>query len=350
MEQISFLPEPEYTPEPEPIHIGQRIWGCDYGSGYFHLHCDGRYIKVTPDQFAALSFATAGDVVVIENAHMQPKARSLAQVFTYEELAAIKTEAERRDIAIRLWFHSQTPKWRAILKMGDKSDEIDAKTIYSIIQLRGLDGLQHFNPRSGYPPRIQWAHEQIKDMNLWLNNARMDYAAKNCAAFHLYFDKARPAIQTMLLRNQTDKKISIDLYQDCTKWWIVPGHWLPNEHKNGLSLWAAFVASDGTTRKYNGMVPGVKFVMQELLRQRPNHFMGGVARSNIMHHSFKNEVIAHMKTRKKKTKEDDKTILPLHEYTPQQLEQFLAFRHRYRKAMTITLHAMRQYLIERDVV
>jgi hypothetical protein len=69
-----------------------------------------------------------------------------------------------------------------------------------------------------------------------------------------------------------------------------------------------------------------------------------------MHHSFKNEVIAHMKTRKKKTKEDDKTILPLHEYTPQQLKQFLAFRHRYRKAMTTILHAMRQYLIERDVV
>jgi hypothetical protein len=350
MEQISFLPEPAPIPAPQPIQIGQRVWGCDYGSGYFHLHCDGIYRKVMPEQFAALSFATAGDVVVIENAHMQPKARSLAQVFTFEELTAIKLEAERRDITIRLWFHSQTPKWRAILKMGDKSDEIDAKTIYSIIQHRGLDGLQHFNPRSGYPPRIQWAHDQIKDMNLWLNNARMDYAAKNCAAFHLYFDKARPAIQTMLLRNQTDKKISIDLYKDCTEWWIVPGHWLPSEHKNALSLWAAFVASDGTTRKYNGMVPGVKFVMQELLRQRPNHFMGGVARSNIMHHSFKNEVIAHMKTRKKKTKEDDKTILPLHEYTPQQLKQFLAFRHRYRKAMTTTLHAMRQYLVERDVV
>jgi hypothetical protein len=350
MEQISFLPEPEPTPEPEPIHIGQRVWGCDYGSGYFHLHCDGNYRKVMPEQFAALSFASAGDVVVIENAHMQPKARSLAQVFTYDELVAIKTEAERRDITIRLWFHSQTPKWRAMLKMGDKSDEIDAKTIYSIIQHRGLDGLQHFNPRSSYPPRIEWAHDQIKDMNLWLNNARMDYGAKNCAAFHLYFDKARPAIQTMLLRDQANKKISIDLYKDCTKWWIAPGHWAPSEHKNGLSLWAAFVASDGTTRKCKGQIPGVKFVMQELLRQRPNHFMGGVARSNIMHHSFKNEAIAHVKTRKKKTKEDDKTILPLHEYDQQQMKMFLALRRRYRKAMTTTLHAMRQYLIERDVV
>jgi hypothetical protein len=268
MEQISFLPEPAPLPPSQPIHISQRVWGCDYGSGYFHLHCDGAYKKVLPDQFASLSFATAGDVVVVENAHMQPKVRSLAQVFSFEQLIAIKSEAVRRDISIRLWFHSQTPKWRATLGMGDKSDEVDAKTVYQIIQNRGLDGLQHFNPRQQYPPRVEWAHEQIKDMNLWLNNARMDYGAKNCLAFYIYFDQARPKIQTMLLRSQLNKKISTDLYKDCFAWWIAPGHRPPSEHKNGLSLWAAFVASDGASRKYKGNIPGVKFVMQELLRQR----------------------------------------------------------------------------------
>jgi hypothetical protein len=342
MEQISFLPEPEPTPLPQPIHIGQRIWGCDYGSGYFHLHCDGAYIKVMPQQFAALSFATAGDVVVVENAHMQPKARSLAQVFTYEELVAMKTEAERRDITIRLWFHSQAPKWRAMLKMGNKSDEVDAKTIYHIIQHRGLDGLQHFNPRSAYPPRIQWAHDQIKDMNEWLNIARCDYQAKNCPAFRLYIKSARAEVQTIIHRQMNAELFSSELAKNCNDWFLKSHKAKQNEHIYGLSLWAAFVKSDGSSRRFEGQIPGVKFVMQELLRQRPNHFKGGTARSNIMHHHFRNLVIAELGTRASKKK--------LHEFNRFEHEKFIAFRHRYRKAMTTTLHAMRNYLIERDVV
>jgi hypothetical protein len=334
MEQISFLPEPEPTPLPQPIHIGQRVWGCDYGSGYFHLHCDGAYIKVMPEQFASLSFATAGDVVVIENAHMQPKARSLAQVFTYEELTAIKQEAERRDITIRLWFHSQTPKWRAMLKMGDKSDKVDAQTIYSIIQHRGLDGLQHFNPRSSYPLRIEWAHDQIKDMNEWLNIARCDYQAKNCPAFRLYIKSARAAVQTIIHRQMNAELLSSELAKDCNDWFLKSHKAKQNEHIYGLSLWAGFVKSDGSARRFEGQIPGVKFVMQELLRQRPNHFKSGTARSNIMHHHFRN-----LASKKK-----------LHEFDRFEHEKFIAFRHRYRKAMTTTLHAMRQYLIERDVV
>jgi hypothetical protein len=82
--------------------------------------------------------------------------------------------------------------------------------------------------------------------------------------------------------------------------------------------------------------------MQELLRQRPNHFKGGTARSNIMHHHFRNLVIAELGTRASKKK--------LHELNGLEREKFIAFRQRYRKAVTTTLHAMRQYLIERDVV
>jgi hypothetical protein len=342
MQQINLLPEPECIPEPEPIHIGHRIWGCDYGSGYFHLHCDGVYRKVMPEQFAALSFASAGDVVVIENAHMQPKARSLAQVFTYEELAAIKVEAKRRDITIRLWFHSQTPKWRAMLRVGNKSDEVDAETIYRIVEHRGLDGLQHFNPRKDYPPRIRWAHDQIKDMNEWLNIARCDYQAINCPAFQHYIKEARAAVQTIILRQMNAGLHSRELTKNCSKWFLKSIKAKQDEHIYGLSLWAAFVKSDGTTRKFNEQIPGVKFVMQELLRQRPNHFKGGTARSNIMHHHFRNLVIAELGTRASKKK--------LHELSGVEREKFIDFRHRYRKAMTTTLHAMRQYLIERDVV
>jgi hypothetical protein len=67
----------------QPIYAGDSVWGCDWGSGYFHVWRDGNYIKLLPQDFASLRFAAAGDVVVIENAHMQPKKKSLAQVFEH---------------------------------------------------------------------------------------------------------------------------------------------------------------------------------------------------------------------------------------------------------------------------
>jgi hypothetical protein len=165
------------APIVRPIYAGDSVWGCDWGSGYFHVWRDGNYIKLLPQDFALLKFGAAGDVVVIENAHMQPKKKSLAQVFEHQQLVQIKQTADQKGVSIRLWFHSQTPKWRAALNMGDKSDEVDAETIARIIERRGIEDLQYFNPRESYPPRIEWAHRQVVDMNETLNIARFDYLA-----------------------------------------------------------------------------------------------------------------------------------------------------------------------------
>ena len=78
------------APIVRPIYAGDSVWGCDWGSGYFHIWRDGNYIKLLPQDFALLKFAAAGDVVVIENAHMQPKKKSLAQVFEHQQLVQIK--------------------------------------------------------------------------------------------------------------------------------------------------------------------------------------------------------------------------------------------------------------------
>lgn len=338
MKQISLLPEPDNTPLAlERIQIGAPVWGCDYGSGYFHVW-NGIYQRLTPDEFASLKFAAAGDVVVIENAHMQPKKKSLAQVYDIEELFAIKQTAEERGILVRLWFHSQTPKWRSMLGMGDKSDEVDAQTVFEIVQRVGLVGLQRFNPRREYPERIQWAHQQIDDMNNLLNIARIDYKANDCPAVQLFMKGGRHGILFKVWGNYL--KTDESLVRDCTRWFLSE-----DSFRQGISLWAALIDYNGNPRQYYGQEPGVKFVMNELLRMRPNHFRGGVARSNLMYWGFRNQVIAHIGIRK-----GGKLTKRLHELDTQQKAKWLAYRQRYRRAMVVTLHAIKQYINERSVV
>lgn len=330
MSQLSFLDADDDSITHKPTLETEGLWGCDYGSGYFHCF-NGRYYRLKPEQFASLSFAADFDTIVIENAHMQPKQRSLAQVFTLQQLESLADIAALRNIEIRLWFHSQTPKWRAMLDMGDKSDEIDAKTIYEIARRRGVEDLQHFRPRASLPPRIDWAHRQIEDMNDILNAARIDYEANKCPAVAIFNRDARSrSLQAAWKLNGTYSP----LCQDINNFFLGP-----DAFRQGLSLWAALVAWDGSPRIYNNQPPGVKFIMNELLRQRPNHFRGGVARSNLMYWGFRNSAIKHLGIRC-----NGKVEKRLHELSPAQREKWLLYRQRYRKAMVATLHAMKHYI------
>jgi hypothetical protein len=335
MNQLSLISAPEPIPAPQEPE-SESVWGCDYGSGYFHCY-KGRYLKLRPDQFASLSFADDFDTVVIENAHMQPKRRSLAQVFTYEQLAQIADVAALRNIEIRLWFHSQTPKWRSMLDMGDKSDEVDAETIHLIVKHRGIEGLQYFNPRSEYPPRIEWAHRQVDDMNDILNAARIDYESGKCPAVHFFIKEARHrSLQTAWSMYGAHSEIC----RHISKWYLGS-----DSFRQGLSLWASLVDWHNCPRAFNGQQPGVNFVMNELLKQKPNHFRGGVARSNLMYWGFRNQVIKHLGTRV-----GGKIDQRLHELTPKQKEKWLIYRRQYRKAMVATLHAMKRYINEQMTV
>jgi hypothetical protein len=328
-----FLPEFD-SPIEQQVFESDTPWGCDWGSGYFHIWREGKYKKLKPDQFATLNFANAGDVVVIENAHMQARTgKSLAQIYNIEQLIQIKETATAKNVDIRLWFHSQTPKWRAILSMGDKSDETDAETVARIAAIRGVEDLQYFNPRASYPPRIKWAHEQIEEMNTILNVARIDYMSAMCPTVDMFNKIARNKLLHTVWKLYHHHS---EITRDITKWFFGI-----NSFRQGISLWAAITDWDGNPRAYNGNQPGVKFIMNELLRMKPNHFRGGVARSNLMHHGFRNEVIAHMGTRKNGKKG---SIKKLAEFTQIDNQKWLAYRQQYRKAMVHTLHAMKHYV------
>lgn len=336
MQQSLFPTEPESEPQ-SLKSIGNFIWGCDYGSEYFHCWNGAKYLRLKPQDFASLAFASDFDTIVIENAHMQPKRESLAQVYEYEQLAKMAGIAAMRNIEIRLWFHSQTPKWRAKLEMGDKSDEIDAKTIYTIIEHRGLQGLQYFRPRKEYPPRIAWAHQQVRDMNNILNMARKNYDDWIFPGMELFYREARYRSQHNAWKLCGDDN---DLKRSINNWFF------DDPCRDGLSLWFAIVDRNGQLRRDdNNIAPGVKFIMNELLKQKPNHFRGGTARSNIMHHGFRNLAIQHLGTRS-----EGKIDTKLHEIKGVQYEKWLTLRRRFRRAMVITLHGMKQYIHEQMTV
>lgn len=325
MTQFTLFDDDEQWQPQDESPAGPAVWGCDYGSGYFHIWKTGCYRKLRPQEFAAMSFAEPGDVVVIENAHMQAKSKSMAQVFTHDELMAIKAIADRRQIQIRLWFHSQTPKWRKILDMGNKSDDVDARTIAEIAKVRGIADMQRFNPRLQYPPRILWAHEQIADMNDMLNIARIDYLAATCPAVAAYMapDGHANGWMSLAMQRHPGKTREISKF-----------FYTGDAFRQGISLWAALVDYQGQPRVYEGRQPGVKFVMNELLRMKPNHFRGGVARSNIMHHGLRNHAMRECGTRGRK----------LAELSPAKHARLVEYRQRYRAAIVRTLHVMKDYI------
>jgi len=334
MSQLSLIPEPET--QRVLIANGPSVWGCDYGLGYFHCYRDGIRRKLRPQKFAALQFAQPGQTVVIENAHMQPKRKSLAQVFTIEELFQLKATANRRNIQILLWPQSQTPKWRAKLQMAEKADDVDAELMSRIVQVRGIEGLQRFSPRGEYPLRILWAFDQIADMNEMLNTARIDYESDKCPAV-VKFQK--------LARHKT-LHLCWSMYGVHTRetQMIMRRFYGENTFKQGLSLWSALVDWDGAPRLCNGSAPGVNFVMRELLKMKPNHRRGGVARSNIMHYGFRNEAIKSMRLRV-----GGKVSKTLADFNDREHEQWLALRRDYRQTMKLTLKAMQEYL-KQDLV
>lgn len=335
MSQLSLLSEPET--ERVLTGNGPSVWGCDYGSGYFHCFRDGLRRKLRPEQFAELNFATAGQTIVIENAHMQPKRKSLAQVFTIEQLKAIKARSDQQDVKILLWPQSQTPKWRNILQMAEKADDVDAELMSRIASVRGLIGLQRFNPQDDYSPRVLWAFKQIEDMNEILNAARIDYESGKCPAVVEYQKTARHQTQFLCwklygVHSRETQMIMRRFYGE-------------NSFKQGLSLWSALVNWEGKPRLYEGRMPGVNFVMQEILKMKPNHRRGGVARSNLFYHGFRNEAIKELRLRK-----GGKVRKMLSEFTEQEHRQWLALRRDYRQAMKLTLKAMQEYLRQEMVV
>lgn len=287
-----------------------NVFGCDFGSSLFHV-CRNKdlktYEKFEPNQFIQLPFANAGDIVLIELAHVQPQKTdpnssiSLSQGLTYENLLTLKEASERKGVVFRLVPHSLTPRLRHEFFPGqDKSDQIDAAVIGHFYDIYGLDGLQHFQPK---PPNTFSPSQELAFKIKAETDAVLNYF-RGHAGDYTALKKVR-VLSDYLNDNKKIVNGRWGMFADNYDWAILFEKWIAGRSKGAkkmkdasensvfASLWVCVYAVDGSLRvnPRTGKPLGINFLWKQVLGNRPNHFRGGVARSNLMYHGFKTRVL-----------------------------------------------------------
>lgn len=269
---------------------GSRIFALDYGStgNTFTLvrdDCPAQHRLIKVEDFVNLSFASNDDFVIIEYAHMQPRNSrvSLAQPLTYEQLLELKNNADKKNIQIRLISQNLTWKFRnQLFGENSKDDHNDAQALIYAAQHYGLNLLQKFAPvpSKSFSAIQEWAHDQVKEMNEILNLYRMKYDVTESICL-LLFEKYALAIE-LHLRNTSGQPST-----DAVRWFFGENLGMDGKTSATLSIWVSLIQWNGSPRLFKDKPIGINNTMRYLLGMRPNHFKGGVARSNIMYFCFK---------------------------------------------------------------
>lgn len=287
------------------------VFGCDFGSSMFHVCKDGKkdtHRKYEPDDFIELSFAGEGDIVIVELAHLQPQKEtaessiSLSQGLTYSKLCKLSDNALSKGVTLRVAPHSLTPRLRNEFYPGeDKSDDIDAASICHFWDFyKDISGLQLLKPAppGTFPKKLELSFEIKEETDAILNFYRGhvgDYAAlRRLPVLSQYLDNAQRIQDGRWGMFASDPQAATDaecwIYGRTGKSKVMKPH---AENSVLASLWVCVYDRNGNLRlnpeTQNPL--GVNFIWKTLLGNKPNHFRGGVARSNIMYHGFKTRVL-----------------------------------------------------------
>ena len=325
----------------------QQILGVDYGSGVFHVtstNDKNMHEKYSHESFLTLNFCKQGDVIVIENGHLQARNEerriSRAQPYTFCQLERLKKNAEKKGVEIRLFPQSQTFRYRCTYFPEQlKCDKLDAQTLGLAASQIGTQFLQKFDPRpcGEWTSFEHWAFVQIKEMNEILNQYREcpEVANNFCPCIDL-FEKNYFKIYKCFDEQYNANAFSSDVYNDSKLWLLSKKRKIGESSASVLiSLWCSLVDWNGDLRLFEGKQPSINKTWSHLLQNKPNHFRGGIARSNIWHWGFKASVLGKEFT--KKNLEDGK--LPKDPNNKKYLK-FKNLQTRYRHACKAVLRSM----------
>lgn len=123
----------------------------DFGKSSAHYTHAGANGVITHEAFlnAQLPGIKAGDVLIVEDAHMRPRnSHSLAQPFEYEQLVRIKQTYADLGVEIKVFPQKVTPLARTLYGADDKNDLNDILSIEAYLSLspRAYAALKTFNP------------------------------------------------------------------------------------------------------------------------------------------------------------------------------------------------------------
>lgn len=252
------------------------LYGADRDrSGWLIVSAEERAIRtIQDDEFSSLTWLEDGDTFVVDAEHMQPRVSegSLAQRFTQSQLEGIHAIAQERGIDIFAIPGKQTAKFR-------KANSLDKGGLDSLYILRHFEETGRKYARAWMPHTKESAarHREYReirsDMSIRLNVMRFTEppyrTPEALGAFQRFAeikDRLAPETVEMFRMRQTGRG---------------PEGFTGDLRATGLmALYVAAVNRDGSVRNCS-----MHELWDKLLAMSPRGF-GGVARSNLLHHTF----------------------------------------------------------------
>lgn len=300
---------------------------------------------MSPEEFHSLHWASAGDSIIAEQPHLGciRTDLSLAQVYTESLLKDFYSKASRKGCSIKLFPASLTPKARAQYGGGEKSDDVDTRAIYHMVT--NSPHLRLMNPPASFQPsrsrEAGWAFKN--ETNAILNKARR----------FKYQDPGDVIVQFLAVNlHAIAGSLSLTAREafDFNKISKRSGDFLKSDGRiNRLyTLTACFLHPDGTVRRRpdTGAMPGIQWLRRNVLHTSPFHFRGGIARSNIYWHGFKNYALKKMGTRKASAVGK---VLSHYDFTLEQDQEFRGHRKAFTGAMIEAMQVIRDLVRESSI-
>lgn len=320
--------------------------------------------KYTHEEFKEFLYnLPRGTVIVVEDAHLGvPRTSlSLAQYYTSMELLDMYNNFEHNGVMLRLFPQQVTPKARAVAgfhKDKDKTDKNDTYAIWYYLQKRPhcFDTLKHPVKSFDYSLRDLEAFAELEKINEELNWMRAYHYQHDSDLCSLFIEENLLDIakqMTPLARSVYNVHLdAIESNWDSSinKDWRkrsginiggVKEEYMPS--KAFYSLMINFLNLDGTPRlrKHTGRLAGIGHILKYWLRFTPFHRNGGVLRSNLFHHGFRNDQAL------KVGKTSDNKIRRFHTYDDKDWEIFYSRRSELRRATIDTVQAMKRVVVSK---
>lgn len=319
---------------------GGFVLDCGKNSSTIYSASDDTCKEIKHSSILNLPFdLPKNSVVVCEAAHLQtPRTKlSRSQPFTEEQLLKLYKDFKENNITLKLFPQQSTPRACAYSNLK-KSDLTDPKSIYILLKdfKAKFDTLENTKKSLKTPKIRKKSYEYQSLTNAFVNIARREddkYQNDECSKW------IRKNLKGIASRLNDDAKDLFGLtegqqYKTTTK------HGEKGEYKqNDVRIPAIYAVvitimdDEGNirVREETGNMPGWKYVKKYILKMTPNHFKGGVARSNLYHHLLTNYVIRKGKekgldfTKKIETKEGQMRM-KRGSFTPEEDKFFLERR------------------------
>lgn len=315
-----------------------NIYTLDFGGRQkiAWLSCNGQPAKsiTYKEVFDLPNTLPQKSVLISEYAHLGcPKESSLAQPFSSKELLQLYKNCEENNITLRLFPHAMTPaalgNYRLRHPEVQKSDEIDPIVIYEYV-INSKISLQ--KPPKYFETKHDVLYRQItntpkniveeywirkNELNTILNIARKDNydcdGSRNDKISQFIMNNIDDIYKELLgifPKETIDNIFDFKLNKKTNKVLVKTSSKKPEDikwkFKIGLiyTILATLLDAEGNLLlRKNNRFPSVYHIMRYVLCMTPNHFRGGIARSNICWHGFKNHL-------RKVAKEDPRFLIP----------------------------------------